>query len=304
MDPDRGAEPSSAREKPSSVHQEPSSVHKERSPLTWMPAGWQAPANVHAWVTSRRGGVSEPPFSSFNLATHVGDANDAVMANRRLLRDQLPGVKRLQWLDQVHGTEVLAVTPGQQPLQTQIADAAAVFAPGDGAVVLTADCLPVFLTDADGTMAAVAHAGWRGLHEGVLEATVETLSQHTLWQQGSQPVGAQHTSARRSRASLLAWLGPAIGPCHFEVGDDVRDAFLDEAQTARKSVQAAFTPHSERANKWMMDIYALARLRLQAVGVQDISGGGMCTVCDSHHCFSYRRDGVTGRLASLIYLES
>lgn len=263
-------------------------VNSERSShLAWMPAGWKAPANVRAWVTSRQGGVSAPPFSSFNLATHVGDTPDAVMANRRLLRDQLPGLKRLQWLDQIHGTEVFAVTPGQQSLQTQTADAAAVFAPGDGAVVLTADCLPVFLTDTDGTMAAVAHAGWRGLQQGVLEATVEALSQ-----------------ARPTPPSLLAWLGPAIGPCHFEVGDDVRDAFLDAAPASRQSVQAAFSPHAERANKWMMDIYALARLCLQAAGVHDISGGGMCTVCDSHHCFSYRRDGVTGRLASLIYLES
>lgn len=259
----------------------------ESSQLTWLPAGWKAPANVRAWVTSRQGGFSEPPFSSFNLATHVGDTYDAVIANRRLLRDQLPGLKRLQWLDQVHGAEVFAVTPGQQSLQTQTADAAAVFASGDGAVVLTADCLPVFLTDTDGTMAAVAHAGWRGLHEGVLEATVEAL-----WH------------ARPGPPSLLAWLGPAIGPCHFEVGDDVRDAFLDATQTSRESVQAAFSLHSERANKWMMDIYALARLRLQAAGVRDISGGGMCTVCDSRHCYSYRRDGITGRLASLIYLES
>ena len=257
------------------------------SPLVWLPAGWKAPGHIHAWVTSRQGGVSKPPFAGFNLATHVGDNADAVMANRRLLRAQVPGLKRLQWLDQVHGTEVVAVTPGQQPLQTETADAAAVFAPGDGAVVMTADCLPVFLTDAEGTMAAVAHAGWRGLCDGVLERTVETMLR-----------------TRGDSAPLLAWLGPAIGPCHFEVGDDVRDAFLDAAPLSSEAVCAAFARHPQRAGKWMMDIYALARSRLQAAGVGDISGGGMCTVCDERHCFSYRRDGVTGRLASLIYLDS
>lgn len=276
---------------------------------SWMAANWGAPAHVHAWVTSRLGGVSQTPFDSFNLATHVGDRIHAVRVNRRLLRDQLPGIRRLQWLNQVHGTQVISVMPGQQILRTRTADAAAVFAPGDGAVVLTADCLPVFLTDTRGTVAAVAHAGWRGLAAGVLEATVSALLHARA---GSAPTAE----------GLMAWFGPAIGPCHFEVGADVREAFLTapsavatrtalvasgvatSAAAVAEKIDAAFLPRADQPGKWLMDIYALARLHLQAAGVHRISGGGLCTVCDAEHCFSYRRDGVTGRMASLIYLES
>lgn len=288
----------------------PQTHRSERSPgsalapsgaanLFWLAAEWAAPSHVHAWVTGRQGGVSRAPFTSFNLATHVGDDPDAVAANRRVLLQQLPGVRRLQWLDQVHGTQVIEVRPGIEPLQTETGDAAVVVAPGDAAVILTADCLPVFFTDEKGSVAAVAHAGWRGLLDGVLEATVRVMCGAA----NSSPLTPGERQVRVP-AQLMAWLGPAIGPCHFEVGDDVRDAFLLQTESGTEEVGAAFKPVPERAGKWMMDLYALARLRLSQAGVLNVSGGGLCTVCQSTHCYSFRRDGVTGRHASLIYLEA
>jgi polyphenol oxidase len=250
----------------------------------WIKPDWPAPSSIEAWVTTRANGVSAAPWDSLNLGPHVGDLDSHVRRNRDLLRKQLPGGTKLQWLNQVHGTRVVRVEPGKSSLRRKTADAVAVFDTGTAAIVMTADCLPVFLCDVDGKVAAAAHAGWRGLLDGVLENTVKALD-----------VPAQQ---------LIAWMGPAIASCHFQVGDDVRTAFLEHpsACTSQSSLfESAFVPCVGEAGKWMMDIYMVASLRLQSAGVSGVYGGGLCTVCDSARFFSYRRDGVTGRMAGLIY---
>ncbi len=238
---------------------------------------WPAPANVAAFVSTRVGGCSAEPFDSFNLAAHVGDDPLAVASNRRLLIEAAPGLSAISWLQQVHGVGVVAADAAQ----TLEADAQFTREIGLGCAVLTADCLPVLFCDRAGTQVAAAHAGWRGLCAGILEQTV----------------------ARFAEASnVLAWLGPAIGPQHFEVGPEVRAQFLAAAAIAqRASTESCFIP-SQRAEHFYADIYQLARLRLQALGVQAIFGGDFCTVTDSARWFSYRRDTLTGRIASLIYL--
>lgn len=261
--------------------------------MCWQRPDWPVPDGVEAWVTSRLGGCSDYPYDSLNLGSHVGDNQGAVLSNRALLRRCLPARLRLQWLNQVHGTRVVAVTSTSGTLRRRTADAAYISRPGDGAVVLTADCLPVFFASRCGGHAAVAHAGWRGLLGGVLESTVSSLA--------VKP------------SDVMVWLGPAIGSCHFEVGDEVRVAFMREAEGAERirlpgaqcadTVSRAFVEVAGHPGKWMMDIYALARLRLQQAGIDQIYGGGQCTVCDAVHFYSYRRDGVTGRMASLIYLK-
>lgn len=237
----------------------------------WIVPDWPAPPQVRALVTTRAGGVSRRPYDSMNLGDHVGDDPLAVKENRARLRRHLPAEPL--WLKQVHGIQVVdAVTaePGAA------ADAALARAPGVVCAVLTADCLPVFLCDCRGTVVGVAHAGWRGLAAGVIEATVAAM--------GAAP------------ADLLAWLGPAIGPRAFEVGGEVRDAFLAvEPQAA-----AAFVV--QPAGKWLCDLYVLARQRLAALGMTRIDGGGSCTYAEAQRFYSFRRDKLTGRMASLIWL--
>lgn len=232
---------------------------------------WPTPAHVRACVTTREGGVSLAPFDTFNLGGHVGD-NPAAVAENRSRLGELYGIKPA-WLSQVHGIEVVEANPLQQPA----ADASWSSTPGIACTVMTADCLPALFTDRAGTRVAAAHAGWRGLANGVLEATVASLE-----------VPAQN---------VLVWLGPAIGPSSFEVGGEVRDAFV--AQHPAASV--AFVPGA-RPGKLMADIYALARLRLAAIGVTGVYGGGLCTVTDERW-FSYRRSARTGRFASLVWLS-
>ncbi len=247
---------------------------------------WPAPDSVKALVTTRAGGVSKHPYDSLNLGGHVGDDLVAVRRNRVLLKQALPSGIRLQWLNQVHGTHVVQVSSVSRTLRLKTGDAAVVFDRGFGAVVMTADCLPVFFTNAAGSVAAVAHAGWRGLLNGVLEKTVDST--------GVSP------------ADLMAWMGPAIAPCHFEVGLEVRDAFLGHPQWGQQFVPgltSAFISSPLHAGKFMMDIYAVARARLLNAGVQFVGGGGLCTVCEERRFFSYRRDRSTGRMASLIYLN-
>jgi polyphenol oxidase len=241
------------------------------SPL--LQADWPAPAAVHTLLTTRQGGVSQPPYNSFNLGTHVGDQPEAVAANREQLRLLLPDEPA--WLNQVHGINVVdAAEIGETLLD---ADASFSRQPGKVCVVMTADCLPVLLCDDAGSVVAAAHAGWRGLCDGVLEAAVSATG-----------VPA---------ATLMAWLGPAIGPDAFEVGAEVRAAFIacDAAATT------AFTDIGE--GKYLADIYQLARQRLATAGVSRIYGGDFCTVIERERFFSYRRDGVTGRMASLIWLQ-
>lgn len=236
--------------------------------------GWPAPANVHALSTTRNGGVSAQPYASLNLGDHVGDDPQAVAQNRAILRRHLPAEPL--WLKQVHTTSV-ANANADTATGIPEADASVARSPNKVCAVLTADCLPVLLCDRQGTVVAAAHAGWRGLAGGVLEATV--------------------TAMHVDPADLLAWLGPAIGPDAFEVGDDVRAIFLADDPAAAN----AFTPHGN--GKWLADIYRLARIRLARCGVGQISGGEHCTFREENRFFSYRRDQTTGRMASLIWLS-
>lgn len=244
-------------------------------------ADWPAPVHVHAVVTTRAGGASLPPFDTLNLGTHVGDDPGAVASNRERLLDALRVIapaEAPQWLNQVHGTTVVEAEPDPARRAAWIpdADAVATSRPGLPCVVMTADCLPVFFTDAAGHRVAAAHAGWRGLCDGVLEATLSTFP---------------------DPAAVMAWLGPAIGPDAFEVGGEVREAFLQ-----RHAGAAAHFRPSPNAGRWLADIYGLARLRLAAAGIGSVHGGGLCTVSDPGRFFSYRRDGRTGRLASVIWI--
>lgn len=233
---------------------------------------WPAPAAVQAASTTRSGGISEGAWASLNLGAHVGDDPQAVAGNRQALVDalQLPASPR--WLQQVHGTVVHA-----SPNDPSCADACFADRPGEVCAVMTADCLPVLMCNHSGTAVAAAHAGWRGLLAGILEATLACFADRP--------------------GELIAWLGPAIGPRVFEVGDDVRDAFVADHPGAATH----FRPHGEA--HWLMDLYGLARDRLKRAGVAGISGGGLCTVSDPARFFSYRRDGITGRMASLVWLQ-
>lgn len=241
---------------------------------------WPAPANVRALSTSR--GLAQAPvfghsagvYAGLNLGTHVGDALEAVTANRLLLQHDVNLPLQPAWLNQVHGTTVLDLDTWHGDLVD--ADASVASRCGVAAVVMTADCLPVLFCDKAGTKVAAAHAGWRGLCAGVLEATLQHF-----------PAGAE----------ILAWLGPAIGPANFEVGAEVRAAFIAKDPEAAQAFCA--TGH---AGKYLADIYLLARQRLSAAGVSAVYGGEYCTVADSSRFFSYRRDGQTGRQASLIWL--
>lgn len=235
---------------------------------------WPAPANVGAVTTTRQGGVSQPPYDSLNIADHVGDSTAAVLANRRRLRQQLALPAEPLWLNQVHGAGVADATSG---VERPAADASFSYRSGAVCAVMTADCLPVLLCARDGSCVAAAHAGWRGLASGVLEASVNAL--------GGEP------------QRLLAWLGPAIGPAVFEVGAEVREAFV---KTHRQAA-AAFV--AQPNGRWLADLYQLARVRLQAAGVEAVYGGDFCTYTDRERFYSYRRDTVTGRMASLIWLQ-
>ncbi|WP_421682372.1 peptidoglycan editing factor PgeF [Stutzerimonas urumqiensis] len=239
-------------------------------PADWLVPRWPAPARVRACVTTRAGGISLPPFDSFNLGDLVGDDPAAVDANRRSLMYAL-GCQPA-WLEQVHGTEVVQADPSRRAT----ADASWSDRPGIACSILTADCLPVLFCDRAGTRVAAAHAGWRGLAAGVLERTLQALD--------VEP------------DEVLVWLGPAIGPAAFEVGPEVRDAFVDHQAEAT----TAFRP-SARPGRLMADLYALARLRLAAQGVLAVHGEGACTFSDPRF-YSYRRQSRTGRFASLIWL--
>jgi YfiH family protein len=233
---------------------------------------------VRALSTLRVGGSSRAPYASLNLGGHVGDASIAVAKNRRSLREAAGLPNEPCWLSQVHGTRVVDLVTGVTGGE---ADAAVTAEPGRVCAILTADCLPVLLAATTGGRVAAAHAGWRGLAAGVVEAAVRAM--------GVAP------------RDILAWLGPAIGPRHFEVGPEVREAFLKEDSGAGM----AFT-ESTRGGvdpRYMADIYGLARRRLARLGVERIYGGGECTYSSAERYFSYRRDGQTGRQASLIWLE-
>lgn len=239
----------------------------------WLIPEWPAPPSVRAFFTTRNGGISRGAYASLNLGTHVADDSQAVAANRERVGQRLPAEPC--WLEQVHGT---AVVRADAPA-TRTADAAVTEAAGAVCVVMVADCLPVLLCARDGSVVGAAHAGWRGLVGGVLEAAIHAMN--------------------RSPSELLAWLGPAIGPQAFEVGPDVREAFLkvDPANAV------AFVAGA--GDRWMADLFALARRRLVAAGLAPaaIFGGGVCTVSDPERFFSYRRDGRTGRMGAFIWRD-
>lgn len=267
-----------------SMPPEPGRDGADGSPGILLPV-WPAPSTVRAFVTLRAGGSSRGPWGraggapgGWNLGAHCGDDPDDVGRNRALLRALLPAEP--VWLDQVHGTEVLdADQPRPADAAPARADAAVCTGRGVVLAVLTADCLPVLFTNAGGTVAAVAHAGWRGLAAGVLERTVDALER------------------RSSDRRWIAWLGPAIGPAHFEVGDEVRHAFV----SVHADAAGAFSPGMAKG-KWMADLPALARLRLTRRGVASVHAGGYCTFSDPGRFYSYRRDRVTGRMASILLL--
>lgn len=235
---------------------------------------WPVPDRVRAVSTLRTGGVSRPPFDSANLAAHVGDDARHVAENRTRLRSQAQLTTEPFWMNQVHGTRVVRAGSADAPPE---ADAAFALDSGPVCAVLTADCLPVLLASRDGDRVAAAHAGWRGLAVGVLEAAVRALEV--------------------SPARLVAWLGPAIEQEHFEVGDEVRAAFLAHDPAAA----APFVPHGK--GKWLADLYALARQRLHRLGVESIHGGDRGTYRERAAFYSHRRDGRCGRMATLIWIE-
>ncbi|MEQ1525384.1 MAG: peptidoglycan editing factor PgeF [Gallionella sp.] len=233
---------------------------------------WPAPPNMRALQTTRSGGVSRAPYDSLNLGSHVGDAPLDVARNRMLLNTLMPSEP--VWLEQVHG--ILVANAGNASCLPQ-ADACIATRRASVCVVMTADCLPVLLCDQQGTVVGAVHAGWKGLAAGVIEATVQTMS-----------VPAQN---------LMAWLGPAISQPAFEVGAEVREVFI----AADPKAESAFV--AGQGGKWLADIYALARIRLNALGITQIYGSDYCTYKDTQRFFSYRRDGVTGRMGTFIWLE-
>ena len=243
---------------------------------------WPLPAGVHAVCTTRAGGVSEAPFDSLNLGDHVNDLPAHVAANRALLHKQLHDARPV-FLKQVHGVEVVAVN-AHTPDGTE-ADACFTLETGVACTIMVADCLPLLFTDLTGQVVAAAHAGWRGLAHGVIERTVQAMCQ------------AAHVPPK----DLRVWLGPCIGPSAFEVGDDVRAAFVAHDAHAQDLFQA----HPLHPNKWLANLSGLARQRLQALGIDAIAGNdgssSWCTVSQASTFFSYRRDGVTGRFAACIW---
>jgi YfiH family protein len=230
---------------------------------------------VKALSTTRIGGVSRGAYAGLNLADHVGDEPASVARNRELLTRRINLPSAPHWLRQVHGCTVADLSGGDPPYE---ADAAIARRPGQVCAALTADCLPLLIADRAGSCVAAVHAGWRGLAGGVIESALARLP--------AQP------------SSLLCWLGPAIGPTRFEVGADVRERFL---QAGGEAALAAFRP--ARRGKWLADLYLLARQRLSGAGVTEVSGGGLCTFEDPRRFYSHRRDGVTGRMASLIWIQ-
>lgn len=238
---------------------------------SFIEASWPAPAGVRAFSTTRNGGKSEGPFKSLNLGLHVGDEPSRVKENRGLLKESLELPSEPQWLNQVHGNQTARPIQGQ----IQTADAMHTDAKATVCAVMTADCLPLLLCSEDGAHVAAVHAGWRGLAQGVVGETIQAIG----------------------TTQLLAWMGPAIGPESFEVGLDVYREFSEQ----EPKFSEAFTP--VREGKWMLNIYELTKLILLREGVSSIYGGDYCTVKEADRFFSYRRERITGRMATLIWRE-
>lgn len=249
--------------------------------MEWIIPQWPASANIHALFTTRKGVIDQIPrgiYSGFNLGDHVGDDPESVKKNRAYLRQHLPQAPR--WLTQVHGKRPVWVDVVNDDDKPE-GDAAISKSSGIVCAILVADCLPVFLCDEAGSVVAIAHAGWRGLASGIIENTVLEMRRYSQSRQ------------------IIAWLGPAISPRYFEVGEEVRSIFV---QTDNQAV-TAFT-RTGKHGKYYADIFQLARQRLAQVGVDQVSGGGLCTYSDADRFYSYRRDGQTGRMAALLWITS
>jgi len=242
---------------------------------TLITPNWSAPINIKAYATTRLGGYSVSPYESLNLGTHVNDDATVVEKNRQTLAQITELPTPPLWLNQVHGTTVIAAKNWQVGIE---ADAIYCKQPNQVCTIMTADCLPVLLCDKQGRQVAAIHAGWRGLLNGVIENTV------------SQFEGAKQ--------NIMAWLGPAIGPEKFEVGAEVREAFITQSADAESAFRAINASH------YLADIYLLAKQRLTKLGVTEISGGNFCTATEKNRFFSYRRDGQTGRMATLIWISA
>lgn len=252
--------------------------------MEWINPVWEAPSQIQSLISTRLGGVSQAPYDSLNLGEHVNDVPEHVAHNRSVLRSHLP--TEPVWLKQVHSS--IVSTPDQRRhihQQDIVADAIVSSKPNEVLAIMTADCLPVLFCASDGSVVGAAHAGWRGLCSGVLENTVNemlALSPHLKSQ------------------DILAYMGPAIGPSSYEVGDDVFQAFQE---SSIKVSENDFVAIPNKQGKYLANLYSLARTQLVAAGMYRISGGQMCTHLDRQHFFSYRRDGITGRFASFIWIS-
>ncbi len=246
----------------------------KKSEANFIQPDWPAPPSVRALTSTREGGVSLPPYASFNLARHVGDNSEHVDHNCSVLKQQLALAGEPHWLKQVHGNALLNL---DRNVTDNVADGSFTKLTNKVCAVMTADCLPVLMCSSAGDRVAAVHAGWRGLAAGIIRKAVEAMAV-----EGSQ---------------LLVWLGPAIGPKKFDVGEEVYHAFVGRTAGAEN----AFEPIE--AGHWRADLYQLARLQLQALGVNQVFGGEFCTYTDKEHFYSYRRDGVTGRMASLVWIR-
>ena len=244
---------------------------------------WEAPRQIKAMITNRHGGFSQSPFDSLNLGLHVGDDPGTVQKNRDALKAVLPNEPI--WLNQVHGTQVIDASKESKDACSDVpsADASVTTTPGRVLAIMTADCLPVLLASRDGKVVGAAHAGWRGLAAGVIEQTVALM---------------RTKQSNQAQSEILAYLGPAIGPHAFEVGSEVRDIFM-----AQNPASAACFEQLQEKGKYLADIYGLACLRLNALGIEHIEGGGECTLQNPDY-FSYRRDQQTGRMGSFIWIEA
>jgi hypothetical protein len=232
-------------------------------------------------VTTRQFGESKAPYAYFNTADHVDDKPRQVALNRQRIEQELALLKPVQWLQQVHGTEVVDARPDGQ---VAVADAVYSNTAGQACAVMTADCLPVLFCNSQGTEVAAAHAGWRGLAAGVLEATAQRFS--------------------APATELMAWFGPAIGPDQFEVGEEVLDSFLAAENAGQhEAIRSAFSRSQSQAKRYYANLYHLAELRLRAIGVTKFYGGHWCTFSEKELFYSYRRENVTGRMASIIYIK-
>lgn len=236
---------------------------------------WPAPSTIKTASTTRLGGFSSSPFDGFNLALHVGDAVSKVNKNRHLLNKTIPLPESPRWLNQIHGTHVCSASDWQEGDE---ADAIVSNTINQVCAIMTADCLPILLCNQQGDWIAAIHAGWRSLATGIIEKTVRKYKQPTQ--------------------DIMVWLGPAIGPTQFEVGNDVFQAFCQHSEQAQSAFQQTDPDH------YLADIYLLATLQLNKLGVDTIYGGAYCTVSDSNRFFSYRRDGITGRMASMIWITA